>query len=69
MRRSRQTANYNIGGSKGDAGDVRPPLGLISFIFMQFAGKFWPNNKLAPHLGGWKILDPPERKNKNFHKW
>ena len=34
-----------------------PPLGKISFTFMPFSGKFWPNNRLAsPVL---KILDLP----------
>ena len=36
------------GGSKGGARDARPLRGPISFIFMQFLGKIWPNNKLAP---------------------
>ena len=26
-------------------------LSPITFIFMQFSGKIWPNNKLAPGLG------------------
>ena len=32
-----------------------PPLGPISFIFMQVLGKFWPINRLAHPL--WEILD------------
>ena len=35
-----------IGKSKG--APWRPPLGPNSFIFMQFSGIFWPNNRLAP---------------------
>ena len=34
-----------------------PPLGTISFTFMPFSGKIWPNNRLASPV--WKILDPP----------
>ena len=43
-----------IGESERAARDTRPPpLGPISFIFMQFSGKIGPNNKgLVPiHLG------------------
>ena len=52
-----------IGGSKGAPGT---PQGPISFIFMQFSGNNWPNNRLAPPPGGgwigaplWEILCPP----------
>ena len=31
-----------------------PQPGPISFIFMQFSGKIWPNNRLGPHYGGWQ---------------
>ena len=33
---------------------THPPLDAISFMFMQFSGKNWPNNRLTPHLGGWR---------------
>ena len=36
-----------IGGSKGGARDS-PSLDPISFIFMQFLKKTWPNKRLAP---------------------
>ena len=36
-----------IGGFKGAPGTCAP---LGSFIFMQFFGKKWPNNKLSPSL-------------------
>ena len=43
------------------------PLGPISFIFRQFSGKIWPNNRFAPTPWKltppappvWEILDPP----------
>ena len=40
------------------------PLGPISFLFLQFSAKIWPNNWLAhPHLGLahllLEVLDPP----------
>ena len=35
------------------------PLGPISFISMQFSGKIWPNNRLAPSSWG---LAPPSGK-------
>ena len=48
----------------GDATDVRPLFGPISFIFMQFTATILPNNRflaqiqwLAPSV--WEILDPP----------
>ena len=37
-------ADKLTGKSKG----YPPPLGLISFIFMQFLGTNWSNNRLAP---------------------
>ena len=41
----------SIGGSKGGGRDGRPS-GPNSFIFMQFSGTFWPNNRLTtPTLG------------------
>ena len=46
-----------IGKSKGDARDTCPPLGLNSFIFMQFWGIFWPKNRLAPPV--WGLAPPP----------
>ena len=36
-----------FGGSKEDARDAPSPS-AISFIFMQFSGKIWPNNRLVP---------------------
>ena len=39
--------SHTSGGSKGGARDA-PPLGPISFIFMQFSGKIWPNNRFLP---------------------
>ena len=47
-----------IGGGGVEAG-TRPS----SFIFMQFLGKIWTNNRLAPPPGDWcpflwEILDP-----------
>ena len=40
-----------------------PPLGPISFTFIQFSGKIWPNNRLALPFGlaprVSEILDPP----------
>ena len=49
--------------SEGDARDARPPLGPISFIFMPFSEKNWPNNRFLSTLLGlehpiWEILDP-----------
>ena len=35
----------------------RAPSGSSSFIFMQFLGKFWPNNRLAPPP--WGLAPPP----------
>ena len=41
-----------IGGSKvGGHEACAPPVGPISFIFMEFSGKIWPNNRLVPPLG------------------
>ena len=54
--------NISSGGSKGGAGEARPPGGPNSFNFMWFLGKFdkfvcWrPPGELAPLLG--EILDP-----------
>ena len=40
-----------------------PPLGQISFIFMQFSAEFVSNNMFSPHPQGlplvWEILHPP----------
>ena len=35
---------------------TRVVLGPISFIFMQFLGKIWPNNRLAPPP--WGLVAP-----------
>ena len=58
-----QWVTEHINGSKGRRQGHTPTLGPNSFIFMQFFGKIWPNNslapppwKLAPHV--WEILDP-----------
>ena len=32
-----------------------PPCGPISFIFVQFSGNNWPNNRLAPPLWSWRL--------------
>ena len=52
----------SIGRAKGAPGTRGPPLGLISFIFMQFQGENWTNNRLRPsplELGTHReILDP-----------
>ena len=52
-----------IGGSKGG---VSTCLGKNSFVFMQFSGKNWLNNRLVPPSWKlpppkliWEILDPP----------
>ena len=44
-----------IGGFKGARGALAPFPGPISFV--QFSGKFWPNNRLASSV--WEILDLP----------
>ena len=53
------------GGSKRDPG-MRASLWVQFLSFScSFLGKFWQDNKLAPHLGCWRplpvweILDPP----------
>ena len=43
---------FYIGRSKGAPGTCAS--GLISFIFMQFSRKLRPNNRLEPHIGGWR---------------
>ena len=45
-------SGQSIGGSKGGCQGRAPPLGPISFIFMQFSGEIWRNNKLAPSPQG-----------------
>ena len=59
--------SWSSGGSRG-ARDAPPPLGLISFIFMQLSAKFWPINKLASLPWGWR---PPSRKSwiRHCHPW
>ena len=53
-------STHYIGGSKvGGARDALPHPGPISFIFMQFSGKFWPNDRLTPPPPVWEILDSP----------
>ena len=56
--------NEFIGGSKGNARDMRPPLGTNSFNFMQVWGKI--SQIIAFHINVWswrpllgEILDPP----------
>ena len=57
---------------RGAPGTCTRPLGPISFIFMQFSRKIWPNNRLVPPPWGltppsfWEILDPPLRLDKNY---
>ena len=41
-------AQLTLADPMGARGTRDPRLGLISFIFMQFLGKSWPNNRLAP---------------------
>ena len=43
--------HWRIYGAGGEGGTRDAPLlGPISFIFMQFSGKIWPGNRLAPPL-------------------
>ena len=51
----------SIGGSKESTMDAPLP-GPNSFIFMQFSGKIWPNNRLAAPPPVWEFMDPPLRR-------
>ena len=62
------------GGGSGwrDGAKNARPLGPITFVFMQFWGKLWPNNRLVPLPLGlaprfyWEILDLPLIRRSSF---